>query len=661
SEKAQRTMDVNELDKKFRDSAFGATELGSFIREQTTGRAVHAKFGGEKSVHEGYEESEKLFSRRFAIENMQNAKNTADQVEGARGRLLAEKPKWQDKKYKNDDGSFNQAKFHVDFEKWMNSFKPVAENYAPNRYAKEYRNPDGTFNQAEFDKDTKEGKVQTNKKYKNADGSFNQALYNTDVLAGQAEFTKDLSLFESTLKRQPHRAIHAAGPAGDATFAAEQKKFEEYFEKPDRTSISYASSKRITDNRNKIKDQKANEVKKLEGSLGSFINQIVPDEFARMSEKDIMKMAKFANLKQIKAVMASEHWAQQEKKHMLAFRWSTEVKGFEEFSQNVMEPYRQAVRDLEDAIREKELDVDKTGKVQDKRDDGKTDQVIIDPADGKKYALLKSGGRVLIPEPPSVPSELKGWARNKMTKEEYEVASLVMPTLFDNPDLVHVIRWNLTNKEFRTDENMDYGLRDRMTYTKDSDLDIIVMESNPNYIAEDSAETRGKAFIAAEAAVAAEKKKGITDPEILKNVFQRTYRRLTANDTNRHNRAVNWADGRAPNEISGARGRNRNSKAVHRLVDAGVAQNYKDKDSEDMRVLLEDVLTDYKAERDGKGVVSQQNRDLIRYLFTDKNSKNLTRPTANLSPELQTLYAELMSTGNYDPAQAKNIKYRSDG
>ena len=77
SGKWQENADVVGWDKKLKNSAFGKNEFGNFIREQTTGRLVEAKFGGEKSLHESHKESEELKNRARDISYMQEARGLA--------------------------------------------------------------------------------------------------------------------------------------------------------------------------------------------------------------------------------------------------------------------------------------------------------------------------------------------------------------------------------------------------------------------------------------------------------------------------------------------------------------------------------------------------------------------------------------------------------
>lgn len=682
AEKLQRKIDVNELDKKFQRSTFGATAVGDWIREKTTGGKMFgtkAKFGGEKSVKEAYEEDEKLYSRRYAIENMETAEQGSARLKITEGNLLAEKPDWQDKKYKNEKGEFDRAKFDEDYMKYLYTSKPEMAAYEPNRYAKTYKNPDGTFNQALFDKDTAAGKVETNKKYKKADGTFNQAAFDLDVKAGEDEFKEATKMFEVMVARRPDRSKFSADSTGDALFAAAQEKHEKEFEKgPDEKDYrnrptSYRQAKKIYDDREKKRSEREKGVEAQRAALGSALNRVTPEEFSNMSERRIKEMVRYANLRQLKAVAASKNWTVPEINEMLGGRWETEIKEFRDFSDNVIKPYKEALDKLYNAMVSNTLQVDETGNIQEKRDDG-TDQIIVDPSDGKKYVLLSKenpdGSRTQLKNPdgteqkmelptePELPGRMKAWARNKMTKEEYELASLVKPELFDNEDLVHVIRWGLTNKEFRTDENMDFNLRDRMTYMKDSELDTVVEKANhPNYIAEDSIETREAAFKAASKAAEAARVAGKSEAEVEK-MFRKIYARGTANDTIRRRISVGWADGRAPNEIAGARGRNRNSKAVHSVVNAGIFQNYRDKDSEDIKLLLADVLADYRDEQEEKGLVSDANRDLIKFLFTDPQSKTIAKPIEKLDADLQQVYRKLEAEGQY--SRSNKISFKSD-
>ncbi len=613
SERWQKYADVAELDKKLGKSGFGATELGSFIREQTTGRAVHAKFGGEKSLHESYEESEKLRSRRYAIERKEDAEKGLHAMEVADA-ALEDGSKPDIKKFTDKNGNIDIAGFLAAMEKFMRKFAPKRENYA------------------------------------------------TD-----ADFIDAQNFHNSLVTDTPKRSDYAAGQPGEQAFLNAIASYSNaYFEKPgetftDHTGVSnrltgsdLTVARGMTDAREKEKAAQESARKKAQGEMSRNLNLITPEDFADMDEHLIAKMAKFANLKQLKAVMASKDWTVPEKQEMLGERWKEEVEAFKEYQKEVDE-YDKKMAELRKAIVDGKLAVGPDGNVA-------AHQITIG-ADGKRYARSSSGQMWEAPkEKPSLPKEpdLKGWARNKMTKEEYQLAASIMPKMFEIPELVHTMRWGLTNKDFRTDENFASETRDGMTFLKDSALDIVASKSNPNYIQENTLAERSAAFQAAKLAVDSARAAGNNDVKQLNEIFRKTYAENTARDSIRTGVAVDWADGRAPNEIAGARSRNRNSKAVHRLIDAGIAQNFKDKDSEDVRLLLEDVLGDYQAEKDGNGIVSKQNRDLIRYLFTDKNSKALVRPIERLPAKLQAIYRELEAAGDYDPANAKNIKYRSD-
>ena len=144
--------------------------------------------------------------------------------------------------------------------------------------------------------------------------------------------------------------------------------------------------------------------------------------------------------------------------------------------------------------------------------------------------------------------------------------------------------------------------------------------------------------------------------EARNKAFKESYAKVAVNDTIRQNIAVNWKASRAPNEVAGARGRNRNSSSVHGLIDEGIVQHYREKDSEDITALLEDILKSFKAEENQSGLVSDDNRRLIKYLFTDPRSKTIPRPIETLSPDLKELYQRLEREGE----KTRKIVFKSD-
>jgi hypothetical protein len=279
-EKLQKAIDINELNKKFEQSKFGASELGSFIREKTTGGSlfgVGAKFGAEKSVHESYEESEKLKNRRFAIEKMEEAEASVKRLEIARANQLPDLPDWQNKKYKDAKGNFDQAKFDADFAKFAERFKPRLSS-KPVRA--DYANtPDGE------------------KEFKAAEMQYSYEQTPT----GQAEFTANLARYESVLKRQPKRANYT-GPNADEDFAKDQKIFENNFTKaPDPShfmysspvgKLFYAQDKKIFDDGQNRKAKADKEVEAATAAVGYAMNQVAAEEFANMDEHRIHNMAR---------------------------------------------------------------------------------------------------------------------------------------------------------------------------------------------------------------------------------------------------------------------------------------------------------------------------------------------------------------------------------
>jgi hypothetical protein len=540
AEKVQKNIDINELDKKFKRTGFGATELGSFIRKKTTGGSLfgaHAKFGGEESVEEYYEDSEKLKNRRFALGQIDFAKSGLTQLDKAREEMEAAR------------ASKDQARIKL---------------------------------------------------------------------------------------------------ADDAT-------------------------------------------KKAESALSSAVTRIAPEDFADLDEHTIEEFSRYATLKQLKAVLANDHWTMEEKQEMIGSRWKDEIQQFAVYQKQVDDYDAKKA-----AVRKAILD----GKVQVNPENGDVDESAIQTINGVRYAVLNTGEKIENPESkPPLPGNLKAWARNKMTLPEYELASFVAPNMFDIKELVHTMRWGLTNKEIRTNENFAFNLRDRLSYDKDSDMDKIVVTNDPNYIKSDGERdaekavaalkaskptatkeeieevkkkameesvTRKAAFDAAKKAAEDAKQAlltstpGATPDEISKTMntaFMETYSKGTLGDTLRRSIALNWKSGRAANELAGARSRTRNSEIVHSMIDEGIFQQFKDKDSEDITSLFESLLKSYKAEKDGYGLVTDENRRLLKYLFLDPRSKTITRPIETLSPELRSVYSELE---NQAESPSKQITFASD-
>ena len=62
-----------ELKKRFDNSPLGKTTLGNFLSEQTFGRLLHAKFGGEESLEEAHHKDEEQESREFDVDRQKEA------------------------------------------------------------------------------------------------------------------------------------------------------------------------------------------------------------------------------------------------------------------------------------------------------------------------------------------------------------------------------------------------------------------------------------------------------------------------------------------------------------------------------------------------------------------------------------------------------------
>ena len=324
------------------------------------------------------------------------------------------------------------------------------------------------------------------------------------------------------------------------------------------------------------------------------------------------------------------------------------------------------------------LQIDSSGKV--------TTGTIIE--DGVEYATYKDAAgvnqKLEIPKEPELPSHLRHWARNNMSLPEYELAASISPEMFKNPTLVQVIRWPTIFRDLRYNENLSYGVRNGMTYLKDWPLEAVLDEENAKYIEANTLGERREAMIKAAAAADAvetklladkmAKKEKATDEEIQAardSEYRKVYAQFTQSDTIREYIANNWLQSRAVNEIP--RGRFRNSHIYHRLVNAAMGQQWKEKDSEDVTMidsdkakgekaggLLTHALQDLQAERRGEGVVYDENRKFLNYMFCDPRSSVISRPIGSWPTDLQNLYAELEAEGKKQVGDKGQLSFPSD-
>ena len=364
AESVKKIFDVNELDKKFKRSGFGATEFGNWLQEQTTGRAVKAKFGGEKSLHESYEESERLRERRAEIENMefaeqQNARYKIGKTNAGR----YEQP--SEKNFTRADGSLDSTGYEAAMKNYLAFYAPKLEEYA---------------NDADFKKATDNFKLR----------------------------------MESLAKRKDF----VAGSTGDRHFAEMlTKNAKDSFEKPAFAKAGdpeLEAAKKIAEKRNSEKEKILAALKIQQTNAAEAVARIDPTHFADMSEHKIKELAPLASVSQLKAIKDAEHWTIDEKKEMVGVRWDekfSEVKEFDDKNQ-LYESSMQAVRKAGIAGK---LETDDKGNILKKRTDG-TEQIIDEG--GIKYAVYTEGTEKIkleMPEKPQMSKNLVHWIRNEMT------------------------------------------------------------------------------------------------------------------------------------------------------------------------------------------------------------------------------------------------------
>ncbi|GEM_PF-3082038 len=80
AEKIAKRANAVELKKLFDNSTLGKTALGAFLSDQTFGRLLKAKFGGEESVEEAHKKDEEQESREFDVDRQREAVKASEQT-----------------------------------------------------------------------------------------------------------------------------------------------------------------------------------------------------------------------------------------------------------------------------------------------------------------------------------------------------------------------------------------------------------------------------------------------------------------------------------------------------------------------------------------------------------------------------------------------------
>lgn len=641
----RKFLDAAEWDKSIGRSWIGNTAIGNFVRGQTTGRLMHAKFGGGTTVHEGYETDEQLRERRTEIEKIQSAEQASGRLEVAR-RQKQQYAKPDIASLTDANGNIDATKYAEAMRNYMQTFAPRRENYA-------------------------------------AGIGGDRAFAEAQTL--QANVTTDI----------PDRANYAAGAAGDAAYiTALQQYAKAFFEQPgatftDHTGVSTSLTGRdqtvaqtMADNRKTKATASENNFKQAESDAYSAVNKIATSSFADMTEQQINSLLKYANFAQVKSFWESKQWTQDEKEHTVRVRWDDEYRGWKDF-QNVVDKFEQATREYGDLARG---DLARAGRFTLNQDgspkDTDTEGYVLDGPGGRRVQDSNNND-IKPPVAPTLPKHLEHWLRNKTTPAEFVLMSNVMPEIFKIPSLVRTMRWGQTHKELRNNENMNYELRNSLSMTKDSKLDALMDDDKPYYLPENTATerqtaladpTRGAWKVAEDAARAAKitaiaaggARAANADQEAkmaFDNTFNQTFASQTPADTLRMQRLLSWASGRAPDEVGNARSKYRKSKQVAMVITPKIFQTVANRDTEDGRAILQHLMNAYRDEKNGNGIMTDTARDTLKWLVSDPRAKNIPVPDDfrdehdNVNTQLQNMFRELKRQGI---VQGRNVKLEFD-
>ncbi|MBI2476076.1 MAG: hypothetical protein HYV67_02450, partial [Candidatus Taylorbacteria bacterium] len=247
AERVQKKIDIAELDKKFGKSTFGRTELGDFIRQETTGGAlfgVKAKFGAEKTVKQAYEESEKLRELREDTRNKEAVQQAADRLKIAE---QAEKAYARPdiKNFTDKDGKVDEQGFAAAEQTYIEKLKEILR---PKR--------DDFENSSDFDA---------------AEKFYRKIVEQLDL-------------------KQPKRADFSTQAEFDAALTA-------YENRPLERPTSHASTTELKvaqimyDNIEKQKTMQEKDTEEKRAAVGTAMNFLSPQGFAELSERDIKELA----------------------------------------------------------------------------------------------------------------------------------------------------------------------------------------------------------------------------------------------------------------------------------------------------------------------------------------------------------------------------------
>lgn len=656
--KVAKYGDVTELYRQYKKTPFGTSEFGEIAGRLTLGALEKTGFGGEKSAHEAREESEELANRAQGVEKRKGAvEASADQLKAAGLFKTYNEPTKAE--FMDGNGKLDQAAYDAA----MTDYKKTA---LPN--VKDYMNKDGEFDNEGFAAQWERFMDSHAPKLDDFDGPTKQA----DFEAAEKTFN------EIKNTAMPDRDDEAFTHDKDGNKISDPEKKQKLF---------MEAVNKFAKSAEKMKEASAKRLKSANGKLSYAVGQMTPDDFANMNEHQIEGLAKFASLKQIKAVMASKEWTQKEKEEMVETRWKDEVNGYRELNEKT-KAFEDAMQKVNAAIGAKQLEIDSNGEIKEVDSEGREQF-----NEAKDKFVLKNGETLAVPVEPELPKDLKTWARNKMTLPEYELAASVMPEMFDVESLVHVMRHGTIFRDIRTNENFNGEQREKMTYDKDSNLyKWLIDKDSPYYIPEDDEETRKGAVDLAEKAameITAETVRPIVEKRLVEKherlkldppteeeinaaitpsllasekdkAYRETYATNTPNDTRRLAKGRGWKSGRSLQEIKSTRGKGRNSAMLHKMLDAANGLIWKDADTEEVFWLLENLLKDYQAEEEGQGVVTDENRDLITSLMTDRRYKVIPRPVKNMDAKLQAVYKGWEDQVR-DGATAQDFAFPSDG
>lgn len=418
-----------------------------------------------------------------------------------------------------------------------------------------------------------------------------------------------------------------------------EQKFKTY-KKPNKKDFTNAAG--VFDNVAHAKatteyEKLKNDYENAESAVASAVSFISPQGFADMTELDIHKLAKYANVAQIDAVIKNPEFTLDEKRKMLD-PWAGEhVRYFTEDYDKQIEAYERDQNELEKHIKAGTIDINIEGKVV---------EGDIKDASGKLIKTQKiTDGNILVTDPtgklttikkpvdPVLDPKERAWARNAMTVHAYEDLYLLNPEAFKSRGLTQPMRWGYAFKELRFSNILDPKTRESLSKDlKDAATQRVINTSNPYHMEENTDTERTLAYKdAADAAedIITSSDKKYADKQVREKAARDAWAKVIADKLRKDVLVLaqmrGWRGGRSATEAVASRGATRTNKWFQKIVDRKMFDLINDgtRDDSDVAVADANLLISVVKDRLGIEEPTPENKESIHFWFEEEKGRRI--------------------------------------